>query len=730
MYHTTLLAYRLVHKGPGLFARLFFEHFVYRIVFAKVLYLSSFLYDFGQPTDSYTRFSSTKQVEDGHEMGFVVRIIFGVISQRIAEKIINDQSPWECVYSWFYKTYSLVSLMGQSANKAFWWVVVENLRPLFLIFGVEILLSKRLVPFKYEKLRDGEMRILATSRDWWFRVSYTLHAVSTNHEHSYEAISYTWGQDKTPETITIGGRSFQTTKTVANILRRRTKLIWLQPGTTRCIWLDSICINQGDDEEKSVQVQGMRDIYARAWRVLVCLGGEDRPGAGLAGWLLLKLHALLQVNSYEELAKRCMEDKNTPSWVELSTLLAHRWFRRVWVIQEIAVAKKIWVTYGGGMLHWDIIQSGLVMFGRHEMAGLLSAETAEMRRGIPRSLMAAIRVSIVRHRIQSKEGLTLRDAVMMCVGFEAEDPRDKILALFGLITDDLDPKEWIDYSQSIQGLYLKTANHFLSQPETPLRVLSYAGIGHERNATLNLPSWIPDWSCIPTASAFVDGINTFPYRACGTDLLNARSFSVAGQNLNIRAKRIDTVAYLAAESKISYNGLSDEELKSIITLRSSWLKECIQLSGKYCLDPYHNGQPIREALWRCFLADRTSKGRPAPEEFADAYEAFEVVILSPPGESSSFDFIAKLLERSRKFEVNCAGSLLGRKFCVSANRFMGLVPTGARSGDEIWLAEGGETLLLVREENGVKRLVGESFMMGCMDGEWVGGGKWENLTLS
>jgi hypothetical protein len=61
---------------------------------------------------------------------------------------------------------------------------------------------------------------------------------------------------------------------------------------------------------------------------------------------------------------------------------------------------------------------------------------------------------------------------------------------------------------------------------------------------------------------------------------------------------------------------------------------------------------------------------------------------------------------------------------------MGLVPTGARSGDEIWLAEGGETLLLVREENGVKRLVGESFMMGCMDGEWVGGGKWENLTLS
>jgi hypothetical protein len=730
MYHTTLLLYRLAHKGPGLFARLLFEHFVYRIVFAKLLYLSSFLFDFGRPTDSYLHFNGTGQVEDGPEMGFVVRILFGVISQTLAEKIINDRSPWECIYTWFWISYGMGSFMGESFNKAFWWVVIENLRPLFLIFGVEIPLSKRLVPFKYEKLKDGEMRILATSRNWWFHVSYTLHTVPTNHELSYEAISYTWGEDKTQETITIRGGSFQTTKTVANILRRRTKLVWLWPGTTRFIWLDSICINQGDNEEKSLQVQGMRDIYARAGRVLVCLGGEDRPDAELAGWLLLKLHALLHVNSYEELAKRCMEDKNTPSWVALSRLLAHRWFRRVWVIQEIAVAKRVWVTYGGGMLNWDVISSGLVMFGRHEMAGLLSTETVEMRSGIPRSLTAGMFAGIVRHKIQSKEGLTLRDAVMMCVGFEAENPRDKILALFGLITDDLDPKEWIDYSQSTEGLYLKAAHYFLSQPESPLRVLSYAGIGYERNAQLDLPSWIPDWSCIPKASAFVGGINTFPYRACGTDLLNARSFSVAGNNLNIRAKRIDTIAYLAPEGKISYNNLSDEELKSLIKFRSSWLKECIQLSSKYCPDPYFNGQPIREALWRCFLADRTAAGRPAPQEFADAYEAFEVVILRPPGESLSFDFIAKLLARSRKFESNCAASLLGRKFCVSANRFMGLVPTGARSGDEIWLAEGVETLLLVREENGVKRMVGESFMMGCMDGEWVGGGKWEYLTLS
>ena len=736
MYHTTFLLYRLSYKGPGLFARVIFEHFIYRLAFANLLCLSSLLFDVGRPTDSYLRFSGAGQGEDGAEMGFVVRILFGIVSQILAEKIVGGRSPWECMHAWFWASYGLGLFIAESVKTMFRWVVMENVKRLFLILGFVIPFSKRLEPFKYERLHGGEMRLLATSRNWLFRVSYNLHVVTTAHDLSYEAISYHWGDGEIKETITIDGQSFVTTKTVGNILRRRTKLIWLWPGTMRFIWLDSICINQGDYEEKNRQVQAMRDIYARAGRVLVCLGGEDRADAGLAGWLLLKLMALSLTNSYEELAKRCMGDNKTPAWEALSRLLAHPWFSRVWIIQEVAVAKKVWVTYGGGMLHWDVISFGLVAFGRHEMAGLLSAKTAEMRRGIPRSLMAGIIVGIVRHKTQSKEGLALVDAVMMCNRFEATNPRDKILALFGLITDDLDPKEWIDYSQSTEDLYLKTAHYFLSQPEHPLRILSYSGIGNERNAELDLPSWVPDWSCCPKASALIGGINPFPYRACGSDLLNARSFFVSGKFWTVRAKRVDTIAHLAQEAKLSYNNLSDEEMNSLLKHRARWLQECTELIGIHCPDPYHNGQPIREALWRCMLGDRTGEvgeGRPAPPEYAHAYEAFETLILRPlrlAGEISNFDSVANLLARSHKFEAQCAASLLGRRFCVSTNSFMGLAPVGARSGDEVWLAEGVETLLLVREDNGVKSLVGESFMMGCMDGELVGRGQWEDLALS
>jgi hypothetical protein len=60
---------------------------------------------------------------------------------------------------------------------------------------------------------------------------------------------------------------------------------------------------------------------------------------------------------------------------------------------------------------------------------------------------------------------------------------------------------------------------------------------------------------------------------------------------------------------------------------------------------------------------------------------------------------------------------------------MGLAPPGTKSGDEVWVSEGVETLLLVRGKAGVKSLVGESFMMGCMDGEGAAGGDWESLHL-
>ncbi|KAF2032904.1 heterokaryon incompatibility, partial [Setomelanomma holmii] len=40
------------------------------------------------------------------------------------------------------------------------------------------------------------------------------------------------------------------------------------------IWIDAMCINQGDDKEKMGQIQMMTDIYRNAKKVMIWLGEE------------------------------------------------------------------------------------------------------------------------------------------------------------------------------------------------------------------------------------------------------------------------------------------------------------------------------------------------------------------------------------------------------------------------------------------------------------------------
>jgi hypothetical protein len=47
--------------------------------------------------------------------------------------------------------------------------------------------------------------------------------------------------------------------------------------STRTIWIDALCIDQKNEQEKSEQVQQMREIYAKAHRVVTWLG--EYPGA-------------------------------------------------------------------------------------------------------------------------------------------------------------------------------------------------------------------------------------------------------------------------------------------------------------------------------------------------------------------------------------------------------------------------------------------------------------------
>ncbi|KAK4494502.1 hypothetical protein PRZ48_014800 [Zasmidium cellare] len=95
--------------------------------------------------------------------------------------------------------------------------------------------------------------------------------VSLEDAPPFEALSYFWGDPKVPRRIVnISGHKIEVTENLKLALYRLR-----HPENTRRLWIDGICINQGDDVEKSAQVQMMRAVYERAQQTVVWLGEED-----------------------------------------------------------------------------------------------------------------------------------------------------------------------------------------------------------------------------------------------------------------------------------------------------------------------------------------------------------------------------------------------------------------------------------------------------------------------
>jgi hypothetical protein len=82
----------------------------------------------------------------------------------------------------------------------------------------------------------------------------------------YECLSYTWGTQPANKNITVNGQHFLVRENLFNALRQ------LRRGEARPLWVDAICINQADIQERNAQVSLMAFIYKRATKVLVWLG--------------------------------------------------------------------------------------------------------------------------------------------------------------------------------------------------------------------------------------------------------------------------------------------------------------------------------------------------------------------------------------------------------------------------------------------------------------------------
>ena len=275
-------------------------------------------------------------------------------------------------------------------------------------------------PFAHAS-QQGNIRLLSLEpRD--DRVTINLFSASLEDKPSYEAISYTWGDVNRKKEITCGNQLVTVPENLYDVLRHlRCR------GRVRTLWVDAICINQVDIAEKSAQIRIMADIYENAQAVLVWIGKEDDETERIFSEASRLAAAQRASNTEMAAQKRSYDpDDHQSPFSDIAkgflSIFRRDWFKRIWVIQEVSVCRKVNVVCGPLIIDWEDLMAvlfatavpGTVVDGWRKATYAIF----EQRKDYDKSNRPRLSLLIVRHQ----------DSL-------ATKAEDKIYALLGLASD-------------------------------------------------------------------------------------------------------------------------------------------------------------------------------------------------------------------------------------------------------------------------------------------------------
>ncbi|KAM5353828.1 hypothetical protein ACJ41O_000478 [Fusarium nematophilum] len=569
---------------------------------------------------------------------------------------------------------------------------------------------------------------------------------------TYSALSYTWHDESLPDTprpILVNGQLLEVSVNLWNFLDN-----YRHSTGERIIWIDQICINQDDLDERSQQIQHMCAIYKRAYTHLFWVGepGDEDDAA----WGLLSRLSKLQLSFRRSgndfptrddllnpiyMAMLGLPPFPSTAWESVMHFLSRPAFHRAWILQEVAVSKAAVVCSGFWMQDFTV-------FG---LAAAFLVETSWVKTlhgTYPSSGAAGFLTAMFNCRSRHAAGEIQRLDLLFASTrrFRATKPVDKVFSLVSLAESGMDrPLPLLikpDYRKSVVEVYRDATLHCIS--EGSLDVLS--GVEDSRfRCHAGLPSWVPDFSVHQVISILAepprDGLYTF-YTAAATRPISFRTLT--DPNILVLSTYIvDTIA------RVSPNPMEGEVISPQL---GEWAK-MLDFQSSYQPARQLGSVPIVEAFWRTLVGNAIWRpyDYPVPKSWALHFatlvlETMGNLALSlqgqddPVNEAAVADLLPGLLAIGQAlkkvlpeedlekgdgsiFEASMHHASWGRRFFVTKKGYMGIAHPGARAGDAVALFSGGRVPFIVRGVSGNSeareyyRIVGEAYVHGVMDGE-------------
>ncbi|KAG8161024.1 hypothetical protein KVR01_009288 [Diaporthe batatas] len=522
----------------------------------------------------------------------------------------------------------------------------------------------------------------------------------------------------------------------------------------RVLWADAICINQGDNEEKSAQVSMMGKIYKSGSRTIIWLGDADfwtrtafkhmrraRPTPGRLG----RADRSQDSNSTGHSTggdQHQLESANEGGMARLSRYrqqvtalcrdtfiffvyrsIANRpYFSRAWIVQEVVLSDSI-----------------VVLCGKHGATGNNLYNWLCDDEWLSGTASGLIRYSI----IDLWDNLQVYDLdciISKLSHMKTSDPRDKLYSALSLDQDYIDSGSiTVDYRKTVDEVFLDTTKVLLSRsPFLDLLSISY---GTARpDGKKHAPSWVwnPESRSTEFHLSWTISHASRPFRATRGSHSQAQ---FQDQKLGLRGYIFDNVRKVGNVLSASSSALwSHDETREAIRCYCSWINVCgLNEQGITDTEATAHMQTFRRTLKP--LVEKFTPAEEWPEY--DEYEAAYFLLFHKEVMKRFGRFFIpetqKATMRSRLglwatveafrllplFEPEClvffhdwhTKAMVGHCVVWTDNGRYALCPGGTMPGDRLCLLQGANVPILLRPSGENWTLVGECYTEGAMYGE-------------
>ncbi|KAI8635167.1 heterokaryon incompatibility protein-domain-containing protein [Xylariaceae sp. FL1651] len=585
----------------------------------------------------------------------------------------------------------------------------------------------------------------------------------------YTALSYTWGDPKIRKAISVDGQVLEVTVNLFDALRHLR-----DPQGTQTLWVDAVCINQGDLDERSKQVLRMRDIYTFAKTVEVWLGlTGDTDCAAME--LVKSLGATVPdpeeplANGFSEYGQafldifECAEPKEVRA---LSQLFKRPWWTRVWVVQELSLANQ---------------QAAIVRCGKASvpwLSFLVAAYAIESSWFIVEAIVTSvfpddkvdsfnngIRMAQCRRVDPTHPPYALLELLHQHRDCESTDPKDKVYGLLGLSGDAEDIGITPNYGRSPEEIFTDLfKKHVLATKSLDM----ICAVRFPKKFD-SLPSWVPDWSVDQTVPGicindrYVGG-NDFAgspiahFQRYATSGISLPQVSFLGMQMSAAGVCFDSIASVAgvdegmAFENLESFGRADDTGKSASDSDTfnEWLNMILDSPIWDSIAARYGKDDVIDAFCRTLVGNRNNRMMKPPDhaETDSEAERGDSEDGTPSENRDTFDSGGNTREPEEQEEhdkedamsVSSDGPVLfsphemldmtvdgfrsciqvawGKRFAIFDGGYMGIIPRCARVGDVVAVLLGCTMPLILRRNQGSHfTVVGECYVHGAMDGE-------------